>query len=86
MAAKTILPSYLQPGIVSIYGAASIYGLRGNKDIMFGRVYQSYSNPIVDIIGKSVMFKAEDSIQISNDGTPLILLPENKILLIEKEL
>jgi hypothetical protein len=86
MPGKTILPVRLSPGYVSIYGAASIYGLSGNSNIKFGRVYQSSPSPLMDITGKSVMFMEEDSIPISNSGTILTLLPDDKIIFIEKDL
>lgn len=84
MGASTTLPATLSPGIVSIYGmGVSLGGLRSNKNVQFGIVNQSYSNPVVSLVGQSVMFNPTYADKVVYVSETYFLVPEDKIILIE---
>lgn len=79
------LPVSLQPNIVSIYGMASIYGIRvGGSNYRFGVVNQIYGEG--DLVGRSVMFKMSNNVQVRYSNTPYFLIPQDDIVFIENEL
>lgn len=81
------LPGRVAPGLVSIYGAASIYGLTSfDQNLQFGVISEEYWIPVTYNVGDSVLFKVSDSSTIYYGGVPYFLVEESKILYKENSL
>lgn len=80
-----ILPT-LSPGIVSIYGSASIYGFGVGSGLTFGRIYRMSENSSGSYnLGQNVLFHYKDANTISYANTTYYLIEESKILMTEVE-
>lgn len=85
MALSGVYPR-LAPGLVSIYGTASIYGftLPINSPLAFGVIYQmadefqnSYS------VGDNVLLPYQEANKISYQNTDYWIINQDKIILVE---
>ena len=77
------LPVRLYPGIVSIYGAASVNGLE-TENMQFGLVDQLYDNsPNTISVGDSVMFKLDKAELVTYGNIVYFLINQSDIKLIE---
>lgn len=81
-----MLPVYLNPGYVSIYGSGSlnsIFSPERNTEIFFGIIEQTSNSSLGVNIGDSVMYDVNDAIQLYYNDNTFYILPETKILLTE---
>lgn len=84
MATSDIIPQ-LSPGLVSIYGSASIYGFTHSEWLTFGRIYQlPVGNSGAFSLGQNVLFPFRNANSISYANTQYFLIPESEIILVEK--
>lgn len=82
---SNILPT-LPPGMVSIYGSASIYGFGVGDGLTFGRIYRMSQNSSGSYnLGQNVLFHYKDANSISYANTTYYLIQESKILMVEVE-
>jgi len=81
-----MLPVYLNPGYVSIYGSGSlnsIFSPNKNTEIFFGIIEQTSNSPLGVNTGDSVMYNVNDAIELIYGDNIFYILPQTKILLIE---
>lgn len=76
----------LAPGILSIYGTASIYGFGHSAGITFGVIYDmSSANSGAYSVGQNVLIPYIDAHSVSYHGQTYWLIEESKIILVEQE-
>jgi hypothetical protein len=82
------LSARLNQGYLSIYGTISLTGISSgtpNPIYQFGLIDQKWdSQPGTTSVGETVMFKTSDSLAVIYQGTQYLLIPEEKIILIEQ--
>lgn len=83
------LPGYiprLAPGILSIYGTASIYGFSGlSQGITFGVINSmSSNNSGAYSVGQNVLIPYENANSVNYSGRTYWLIDESKIILVEQ--
>jgi len=78
------LPFNLPVGLVSIYGVGTITGQTGiiaPEGFEFGVVDQVYSGSVVDVYGKSVMFRQSDKVcTVTYNDWPYVLVEQARLV------
>lgn len=88
MASVSSITPRLAPGILSIYGTASIYGFSRSDNLAFGVIYQMSSvNSGAYSVGQNVLipYNKDDLNSIGYGGQTYWLVEEAKIILVEVE-
>ena len=78
------LPAILPANTVSIYGYQSLQGISSvAQGFQFGIIDQMYFGAQSDLVGQSVLFRLDKSLQLNYDNATYFLIQEEDIILTE---